>query len=130
MSTLLLDTHAFVWAVGAPERLGHDGRELIKDPANRLLVSSATAWELATKVRLGRFPEAEPLVARYQAIVDTLGADELGVQAVHALRAGSMPWDHRDPFDRVLAAQAMIEGAVLVTRDAAFGSVPGLAVVW
>lgn len=130
MSTLLLDTHAFVWAVGAPARLGSEGRTLIRDPANQLLVSAATAWELAAKVRLGKFPEAEPLVARYQSIVNTLGADELEVQAAHALRAGTMPWDHRDPFDRMLAAQAMIEGAVLVTRDTAFAGLPGLAVIW
>lgn len=130
MSTLLLDTRAFVWAVSLPERLGSEGRDLIKNPTNQLLVSAATAWELATKVRLGKFPEAEPLVARYKSIVDTLGADELAVEAAHALRAGTMPWDHRDPFDRMLAAQAMIEGAVLVTRDAAFADLPGLAVVW
>lgn len=130
MTTLLLDTHAFVWAVGAPERLGTEGRNLIQDPANGVLVSAATAWELGIKVRLGKFTEAEPLVAQYASVVAALGAEELPVQAVHALRAGALSWSHRDPFDRMLAAQAMLEGAVLVTRDTAFSGVGGLAVIW
>jgi PIN domain nuclease of toxin-antitoxin system len=130
MTTLLLDTHAFVWAVGAPERLGTVGRDLIQDPANSVLVSAATAWELGTKVRLGKFPEAEPLIAQYATVVTGLGAEELPVRAIHALRAGALPWAHRDPFDRMLAAQAMLEGVVLVTRDRAFSGLVGLAVIW
>jgi PIN domain nuclease of toxin-antitoxin system len=130
MTTLLLDTHAFVWAVSAPDRLGTAGRDLIADWANQLLVSAATAWELGTKVRLGKFPEAEPLIAQYASTVATLGADELPIHAVHALRAGALQWQHRDPFDRMLAAQAMIEAAVLVTRDSAFAALGGLATIW
>ena len=118
MTTLLLDTHAFVWAVSAPDRLGTAGRDFIADPANQLLVSAATAWELGTKVRLGKFPEAEPLIAQYASTVGTLGADELPIHAVHALRAGALQWQHRDPFDRMLAAQALTEPLRLLTHDA------------
>ncbi len=130
MTTLLLDTHAFVWAVGEPGRLGPGGRDLLEDPANVVLVSAASAWELSTKYRLGKLPEAEPLITQYAWIVASLGAEELPVLAIHALRAGGLPWSHRDPFDRMLAAQAMLEGAVLVTKDDAFSGVGGLAVVW
>ena len=130
MSTVLLDTHAFVWAVTAPERLGRTARARVEDPATTLLVSAASAWELSTKVRLGRFPEAEPLVAQYVALVDDLGAAHLSIDATHALRAGSLPWSHRDPFDRVLAAQALLEHLPLVTRDAAFREFGALDVVW
>lgn len=130
MTTLLLDTHAFVWAVGAPDRLSGRARELIASPANQLVVSAATAWELSTKTRLGRFPEVEPIVAQYRSVVETLGAAELPVRSDHALRAGGLRWDHRDPFDRMLAAQALLEHAVLVTRDAAFSGLTGLEVAW
>ena len=130
MTRLLLDTHAFVWAVGEPARLGPVGRDLLQDPANDVLVSAASAWELSTKYRLGKFPEAEPLITQYASVIARLGAEELPVLAVHALRAGGLVWSHRDPFDRMLAAQAMLEGAVLVTKDEAFSGVGGLAVVW
>ena len=65
MSTLLLDTHALVWAVSRPDRLSDRARAAVADPVNHIIVSAASAWELSTKVRLGRFPEAEPLVAQY-----------------------------------------------------------------
>lgn len=130
MTILLLDTHAFVWAVGAPDRLSRRAWGLISDPANQLVVSAATAWELSTKTRLGRFPEAEPIVAQYRSVVQTLGAAELPVRSDHALRAGGLRWDHGDPFDRMLAAQALLEHAVLVTRDAAFSGLTGLELAW
>lgn len=130
MTDLLLDTHAFVWAISTPDRLGGSARALVEDPANRVLVSAATAWELATKTRLGRFPEAEPIVVQYRELVAALGAQELAVSSAHALRAGGLRWDHRDPFDRMLAAQALLEHATLVTRDGAFAELGGVDVVW
>ncbi len=130
MTDLLLDTHAFVWAVSSPERLGGTARALVQDPANRLFVSAATAWELATKTRLGRFPDAEPIVAQYRELMADLGAHELAVTSLHALRAGGLRWEHRDPFDRMLAAQALLEHAALVSRDGAFADLAGIDVVW
>lgn len=130
MTELLLDTHAFVWAISAPDRLGASARNQVEDPSNRLFVSAATAWELATKTRLGRFPEAEPIVAQYHELVAALGAQELAITGAHALRAGGLRWDHRDPFDRMLAAQALLEHATLVTRDPAFAELVGVDVSW
>lgn len=127
---VLLDTHAFVWAVGAPDRLGATARSTIEDPGTPLFVSAATAWELATKTRLGRFGEAEPIVAQFTDAVRELGASDLPVATSHALRAGGLRWDHRDPFDRMLAAQALLEHLPLVTRDATFTELPGLDLLW
>ncbi len=126
----LLDTHAFVWAVTNPSRLGSDSAARIEDAKCELLVSAATAWELAIKVRLGKFPEAEPLVAQYDRLVQRLGATHLPIGNDHALRAGGLAWSHRDPFDRVLAAQAMLEQYCLITRDREFASLGGLEIVW
>lgn len=86
--------------------------------------------DAAIKVRLGRFTAAEPIVAQYTSLVHDLGADHLSITASHALRAGSLPWAHRDPFDRMLAAQALLEHTTLITRDAAFAELGGLDVAW
>lgn len=126
----LLDTHAFVWAATDPARLGELARATIEEPSTRLLVSAASAWELSTKVRLGRFAEAEPIVAAYDRIAEALGAAHLPISQAHALRAGTLSWSHRDPFDRMLAAQALLEQTVLVTRDRAFDAVLGIEVRW
>ncbi len=130
MTLVLLDTHTFVWAVSAPSRLGTAAVELIEDATNELRVSAATAWELSTKVRLGQFPEAEPIVANYQSIVKRLGAVDMPVTGSHALAAGSLSWGHSDPFDRMLAAQAIRENAVLVSKDPAFQNLAGLILRW
>ncbi len=121
---LLLDTHAFIWRVSRPDRLSDDANQLIDDPANDVLVSSATAWEIATKTRLGKLPGGEAIAAGFAQAVDDVRAVELGITSTHALLAGAFDVDHRDPFDRMLAAQASIEGAVLVTRDPAFEAFP------
>lgn len=128
--TYLLDTHAFVWAITSPERLGAAARQAITESTTTLLVSAATALELATKVRLGKFPEAEPLVAQYDDLVARLGASHLVIDHSHALRAGTLPWSHRDPFDRLLAAQSMLTGFPLVTRDERFDEFDGLHTIW
>ena len=130
MTKVLLDTHALVWAVSAPSRLGAEARALIEEPSTDIWVSAATAWELAIKTRLGKFPEAEPIVAQYRAAVETLGAVNLSVAPEHALRAGGLRWDHRDPFDRMLATQAMLEHAILLSRDSTFVALVGLDVRW
>ena len=128
--TVLLDTHAFVWAVTAPDRLSPAARELISDATVPLLVSAVSAWEMSIKHRAGRWPEVTVLLRQYDRLVHRLGASHLALSADHALSAGGLEWPHADPFDRALAAQAMREGVGLITRDAAFAELPGLTVLW
>ena len=130
MSTLLLDTHAYVWAVSEPERLSTAARAAVADRSRQILVSAATVWEMAIKHRSGRWPEAEPFLAGHPDIVQRLGADHLDIAWADARRAGSLRWAHSDPFDRMLAAQALVHGAVLVTRDSVFDEVTGLDILW
>lgn len=117
---VLLDTHVLLWALMEPELLSRRARRVIENTDNTILVSSGSAWEIATKHRLVRLPEAEAVVQGYKKHLETLRATELPITADHALVAGAFPQPHRDPFDRVLAAQAMVEGVALITRDAAF----------
>lgn len=121
---LLLDTHAFLWRMTDWSQLGDAVNELIDDPANTVLVSAASAWEISTKTRLGKLPGGEVIMAGFATAVAGLGATELPITAAHAVTAGSFEMEHRDPFDRMLAAQAGAEGAVLITRDPAFDSFP------
>lgn len=113
-----------------PERLSPAARSTVGDPATELLVSAASAWEIAIKTRLGKLPGGERLLDCYQEHVLHLRADEVDITRADALLAGSLRWTHRDPFDRVLAAQAMARGIVLVTVDRAFDALPGLRPRW
>lgn len=126
----LLDTHAVLWALTEPGLLGHHARHVIENPSSRLVVSAASAWEIATKHRLGKLPQADALLVAYPKHLDRLGVSRLGVDEDHALLAGRLEWDHRDPFDRMLAAQAMIESLVLITGDPAFGGCRGVPTIW
>jgi len=128
--TVLLDTHAFAWAVISPERLSKAALEVISDATVPLVVSAVTAWEIGIKHRSGRWPEAAVLTRQYHRLVERLGATELSLHSSHALSAGVLDWEHADPFDRALAAQAMQEGVPLVSRDSAFRALPGLTVIW
>ena len=128
--TALLDTHAFVWAVTAPDRLSAAARELISDATTPLLVSPVTAWEISIKHRAGRWPEVGVLLREYDRLVQRLGAKHLPLTSDHALTAGGLEWGHTDPFDRALAAQSLREGVPLVSRDAAFRALPGISVLW
>lgn len=128
--SVLLDTHAFVWAITAPEKLSAVAHETIAQATTPLLVSAASAWEMATKHRSGRWPEVAVLVRQYDQLAQRLGATHLPLSAAHALAAGSLEWEHADPFDRALAAQALREGVPLVSRDAAFSGLAGLSVIW
>ncbi len=128
--TLLLDTHVLIWALASPNRLPDSVRMRVADRRETLVVSAASAFEIATKHRLGRLPEAAALVHSFDDQVARLGADLIAIEVRHAITAGSLDWTHRDPFDRMLASQAMSEGFELVSADAVFAGLPGLAVMW
>ncbi|WP_216363632.1 type II toxin-antitoxin system VapC family toxin [Subtercola boreus] len=127
---LLLDTHTAYWAVRVPERIPEAAMTLITDPSNERLVSAVTPWELGIKLRKGGFPEAGPFLAALAHHLVSLRATELPITGEHALAAGRLDWDHNDPFDRMLASQAIVENAVLVTADTAFAGLAGLRSVW
>ena len=92
--------------------------------------SAASAWEIATKVRIGKMPGAEHLVVDFGEYLQRWYASALGIEAADALHAGVMEWGHRDPFDRMLAAQALRRGLPLLSRDAVFDELPGLRRLW
>lgn len=121
----LLDTHIFLWLLGDPEQVGESVRADLADQANRILVSAVSAMEVATKVRLGKL-EAAGLVETWHARINELTAETLELTADHALLAGSMAWTHRDPYDRMLVAQALVDNLILVTTDRELLAVPGL----
>jgi PIN domain nuclease of toxin-antitoxin system len=127
---LLLDTHVVLWALLVPSRLSRQAAELLQRADSELLVSPASAWEIATKQRLGKLPHAAPIVAAYVAHLAALRAEELPIRSVHAIRAGSFAVDHRDPFDRMLAAQSSLEGIPLLTNDVAFRLFPDVEAIW
>ncbi len=125
----LLDTHALLWWLFDDERLSADARSIIAEPSHQLLVSSASAWEIATKYRLGRLDSAAELVSDISGWIARARMLELPVSIRHAQHAGLWAVPHRDPFDRMLAAQCALEDLPLVTRDPAFGQF-GIRVVW
>lgn len=115
---LLLDTHLLLWAAGEPERLSKKARGLLLDPGNRLLFSSASLWEIGIKRNLGRDDFAvDP--RRLWRLLLVHGYQEITVGSEHALLASELPPHHKDPFDRILVAQARIEGLILLTVDKA-----------
>lgn len=114
----LLDTHVLLWLLGDPGRVPEPVRDELSDRADDLFVSAASALEISTKVRVGRL-EAPTLPTTLARRVDDLGATPLPVTIEHGLVAGALRWDHSDPFDRLLVAQATLEELVLVTVDAA-----------
>lgn len=128
--TYLLDTHTLLWALTEPTRLGPRAAMLIQDRATSLVVSAASAWEIATKHRIGRLPQADALIGGYANHLDRLGVRRLAITEQHVLVGGGLDWSHRDPFDRMLAAQAMVESMTLLTDDSAFDGLAGLRIVW
>ena len=114
---LLLDTHVLVWWLGEDVRLSGQVHDQISDYANDTMVSSVSVWELATKQRIGKWPGVDGLVTAFELEMDRRGFAVIDLLVPHARLAGSLPGRHRDPFDRMLVAQAMVEGATLVTSD-------------
>ncbi len=114
---ILLDTHILLWALIEPAKLGDDARAALEDPDHEVLFSAASVWEMAIKAALGRpnFQVSPPKVV--EAALSS-GFTELPVRSAAALKVAALPHHHRDPFDRLLVAQAMIEPAVLYTADA------------
>jgi PIN domain nuclease of toxin-antitoxin system len=121
--TVLLDTATLIWALTEPARLTPEARAAL-DADGALLVSSASAWEITTKHRLGRLPAVTDLVNDWDGILDRFGLGRLPITHTHALRAGSFPVDHADPFDRMLAAQSELDDIPLVSPDHAFDRFP------
>ncbi|WP_372422958.1 type II toxin-antitoxin system VapC family toxin [Salinarimonas chemoclinalis] len=121
---LLLDTHALIWFFLGDEKLSAPARHHIEDIENAVFVSAASAWEIATKFRIGKLAGVADLVGNYQTFLDEQQMLELPVTSKHALTGGLLEADHEDPFDRLIAAQAILEGVPVVTADEAFDSLP------
>jgi PIN domain nuclease of toxin-antitoxin system len=126
---LLVDTHVVFWATMERSRLSQVARAALESEQNEVLVSIASAWEIAIKVGLGKWPEARDLLFDFELHMDNAGFDILPITVAHVRTAGLIASTHRDPFDRLLAAQATIDGLVLVTGDANLAPL-GAACIW
>nr|WP_313041028.1 type II toxin-antitoxin system VapC family toxin [Brevundimonas diminuta] len=121
---LLLDTHLLLWAAGDPDRLSPTARDLIDYADNRLIFSAASLWEVTIKRGLGRDDfQADPRLLR-RGLIDN-GYEELPITSEHAVSVEGLPPLHKDPFDRILVAQATVEGFTLLTSDALVAQYPG-----
>ena len=125
----LLDTHALLWWFADDPELTKAARKIIAATNNAIFVSAASAWEIATKVRLGKLSTAADLVASFPAHLDREGFQTLAISADHAIRAGLLPGPHRDPFDRMLIAQAQAESMPIVSNEVLFDSY-GIRRIW
>jgi PIN domain nuclease of toxin-antitoxin system len=116
----LLDTCTLIWAALSPSALTSTTRAIIADPANEILVSAASAWEISTKIRLGKLPGVEPLERNFIELIARAGYKQLPIDVEMALRAGRLPGNHRDPFNRIIAAQSIALDAPVLTPDTQF----------
>ena len=114
---VLLDTHALLWAVLDPTKLTSRARTIAADESNEIFVSAASAWEIATKVRLGKLPQAEKFELRFFEVIEIAGYSLLAINAEVALRAGRLVGKHGDPFDRMIAAQAIADDLLVLSND-------------
>lgn len=126
---LLLDTHAFLWWLTDSRRLSEEVRRVISDPSNDKLISAASAWEIATKYRLGKLPEAEAIALDIPGTIARQGFEELPISVADAVRAGALPGPLRDPFDRILIAQALSRDLLLISVETPFDSY-GIRRLW
>lgn len=126
---ILLDSHALVWYLRGDKRLSRKARAIADDPESQVFISAVCAWEIAAKVNRGRWPEAAQIADSLQEITMAQAFTALPITIVHARVAGFLSVRHRDPFDRMLAAQSQIESMPLVTADPAFRAF-GTSVIW
>ena len=117
---LLLDTHALIWWLAGDPSLSANAKAAILDSGNEIFVSAASAWEIATKFRIGKLLGAGALAMNVAGVLASQGFLELPITVQHGQAAGSLPGPHRDPFDRMLIAQAILGDLVLVSNEAAF----------
>lgn len=126
---LLLDTHALIWWWLDAPQLSAKARDVIGAGEHDVFVSVASVWEIATKWRIGKLQEIEDPASQYEPLMVRNGFISLMMREEHAMKAGLLVGDHRDPFDRLIAAQALIEGLTVITRDPALAAF-GCDVIW
>ena len=126
---VLLDTHALLWWLSDDPALTRPARKTIADTRNTVIVSAASAWEIATKVRLGKLPTANDLAADFAGHLDRDGFQLLAISAEHGIRAGLLPGPHKDPFDRMLIAQAQAENVPIISIESLFENY-GVRRIW
>lgn len=130
MTAVLVDTHVLLWAMTDPAKLTSPAEEVVSDLDTEVLVSAASAWEISTKVRIGKLPEAEFLVLDYGDHLRQGDFRTLPIESADALVSGSLAWAHRDPFDRIIAAQAIRRGIPLISADRVFDDLGTLQRIW
>ena len=126
---LLLDTQAWLWWLAGDPSLSRVGRAAISDEANEIFVSAASAWEIATKHRLGKLPGVAGIIDDLDAAIADQGFHPLPIEIRHGHAAGVLPGPHRDPFDRMLIAQALLDSLVLISNEQTFDAY-GVARRW
>jgi PIN domain nuclease of toxin-antitoxin system len=126
---LLLDTHALLWWLAGDPSLPAAARAAIADDNNAVFISAASAWEIATKHRLGKLPGVSAIVADLEGAIVEQGFTGLAITVRHGQVAGALPGSHRDPFDRMLIAQAMVNNLVFVSNEQAFDAY-GVTWLW
>ncbi|MBU8821107.1 type II toxin-antitoxin system VapC family toxin [Mycolicibacterium goodii] len=114
---VLLDTHTLLWLVSTPSDVDASALAVLADPNTNLWVTAASAWEIAIKTRLGRL-DGEALLAAWSDVIADMSTTELPIDSADAILAGRLPWVHKDPFDRVIVAQALRHNLTIATRDA------------
>lgn len=118
--TLILDTHCWLWWIAEPGRLSPTTLSLLKSPDTTVLFSAVSTWEIAIKYSIGKLKLPEPPESFVPSRLERDSIDSLPIQHAHTLKIATLPHYHRDPFDRLLIAQAIVEGVPIVTADSAF----------
>jgi|BarGraIncu00222A_1022003.scaffolds.fasta_scaffold53266_2 PIN domain nuclease of toxin-antitoxin system len=126
--TVLLDTHALLWWWENPQQLSATARKIIENHSNAILISAAVAWEVSIKTKTGRV-NFESFLAAWPDLLAGEGFSELAILSEHGIRAGQLPLHHKDPFDRILAAQAQACAAPIISIDSIF-DVYGVRRIW
>lgn len=114
---LLVDTHCWLWQLLSPVRLNAEAADLLSDPENEVFLSVASMWEIVIKHELGKLALPDPPARYIPERLGSLGYRTLSIEPAHALHVGTLPAHHKDPFDRILVAQAQVEGMTIVTAD-------------
>jgi PIN domain nuclease of toxin-antitoxin system len=117
MTAILLDTNAFLWLVTTPDKITASVRDTLADQTNELIVSAASAWEVAIKTRIGRL-NGGPLLSAWDETLASMHAADLAIDSADAVLAGQLNWNHKDPFDRMIVAQATRRRFTIATSDA------------